>query len=258
MVENIVEKIKAADLVLIGIGEELDAFRIVEKEKQYQEFAARIDKPERVWILPFLKKELLKNVEKEKILIYESLANILKQKNYFVVSLCEDGLVERSGLDKNRIVEPCGGYDKLQCSSKCSAELYSVPEGLFDQIVGFWDRKGESEPKEPSCPKCGSALVFNNINAADYLEAGYMEGWQRYKKWLQGTVNKSLCVLELGVGMKYPTVIRWPFEKIVFFNQKAEMFRVHERLYQVAEEIKDRAHGICQKPDEFLMKFYAK
>ena len=52
--------------------------------------------------------------------------------------------------------------------------------------------------------------------------------------------------------MKYPTVIRWPFEKITFFNQKAELFRVHNRLYQISEEIKERGHGICQEPSDFL------
>ena len=94
--------------------------------------------------------------------------------------------------------------------------------------------------------------MFNNLNAENYLEEGYLDQWAVYKKWLQGTVNKKVCILELGVGMKYPTVIRWPFEKITFFNQKAELFRVHSRLYQMTEEIKERGFGICQSPQVFL------
>ena len=259
MVENIIKKIKAADLVLIGIGEALDMVGRMEKEEDYQKAVVKPGEAESAWMLPFLKKILLENVENDKLRIYQPLADCLKEKNYFVVSLCQDGLLRKSGLDKNHIVEPCGSHERLQCSKKCSTELYPVSVELMNQIKSFWDTGQESNrPKEPLCPECGSALVFNNVNAADYVEEGYLEGWMRYKKWLQGTVNKNLCVLEVGVGMKYPTVVRWPFEKIVFFNQKAELFRVHEKLYQVPEEIRDRAHGISQKPEEFLTELYAK
>ena len=79
-----------------------------------------------------------------------------------------------------------------------------------------------------------------------------MKQWDKYKKWLQGTVNRNVCILELGVGMKYPTVIRWPFEKITFFNNKAKLFRVHSRLYQITEEIKEKSYGLCQKPEDFI------
>ena len=258
MVENIIKKIKAADLVLIGIGEALDMFDRIEKEEDYQKAAMKPDEAESTWMFPFLKKIVAQRMESDKLRIYEPLSDCIKEKNYFVVSLCQDGLLGKSGLDKNRIVEPCGSHERLQCSKKCCMELHPVPEGLLEQVRSFWCGHESDRPKEPLCPRRGSALVFNNVNAADYVEEGYLEGWMRYKKWLQGTVNKKLCVLELGVGMRYPTVVRWPFEKIVFYNQKAELFRVHEKLYQVPEEIRDRAHGISQKPEEFLTELYAK
>ena len=65
-----------------------------------------------------------------------------------------------------------------------------------------------------------------------------------YMKWLQGTLNRKLCVLELGVSLKFPTVIRFPFEKTAFFNRKAQFIRVHEKLYQLSEELADK--GISQ------------
>lgn len=259
MIEQVIKKIEESDLVLVGIGEELDVLGRIEKEEYYQKNALKLEHSENVWMLPFLKKTMAEGREEETVRIYESLASRLASRNYFIVSLCQDGLLEKSSIDKERIVSPCGNYAKLQCSKKCCTELYPIPEGLIDRIQSFFQNEQEgSKPKEPLCPRCGSPLTFNNVDAPDYAEEGYLEGWNRYKKWLQGTVNKNLCILELGVGMKYPTVVRWPFEKVAFFNQKAELFRVHEKLYQVPEEISGRAYGICQNPQEFLMELYLK
>ena len=68
------------------------------------------------------------------------------------------------------------------------------------------------------------------------------------------TMNRELLVLELGEGFKVPTVIRWPFEKTVFFNQKSRMYRVHETLSQVTEEIKERAVSVRENSVQWIRK----
>ena len=64
---------------------------------------------------------------------------------------------------------------------------------------------------------------------------------------MQGTINKKLCILELGVDLTFPSVIRWPFEKVAFYNQKADFIRVNERLYHMSEELKDKGYNIDKK-----------
>lgn len=247
----IAEKIREADLVLVGLGEELDKLKELVVSGRYEELAGKTPFP---WAVPFVRKVLLEETRKEEAEWYQLLADCLRQKNYFVVSLSRDGSIGGSALEAGRMVEPCGGYERLQCCEGCSRELYQVPRELLAQIREFvGGAEGEQNWNEPLCPHCGKALVFNNTDdARNYVEEGYLERWQVYRKWLQGTVNKRVCILELGVGMKYPTVIRWPFEKMVFFNQKAELFRVHDRLYQIPEEIRERGYGICQKPEDFI------
>ena len=66
--------------------------------------------------------------------------------------------------------------------------------------------------------------MLNNVYAENYDESGYLDQWGHYRKWLQGTLNRRLFVLELGVGMRFPSVVRWPFEKVAFFNQKIASF----------------------------------
>lgn len=250
MIKYIAEKIQNADLVLVGLGEELDILAEVKRNLQSQDTLSRLGNS---WIVPYIEKNMLEEIRKERKEFYKLLQVCLQGKNYFIISVCQDGLIREAELDVNRIVEPCGGYRKLQCSKKCCTELYDVPEGLLQQIDRLLTNElTEKDIMEPACPNCGSPLVFNNVNAAAYVEEGYLEQWSMYKRWLQGTVNKNVCILEAGVGMKYPTVIRWPFEKITFFNQKAELFRVHSRLYQISEEIKERSYGICMKPEDFF------
>ena len=103
-----------------------------------------------------------------------------------------------------------------------------------------------------NCPSCGKPLIFNNIYAEKYDENGYLSQWQLYTKWLQGTLNRRILILELGVGMKFPSVIRWPFEKIAFFNNKASFYRVNETLYQMSEELKDKGISIAKNSIDWL------
>ena len=111
-----------------------------------------------------------------------------------------------------------------------------------------------SEIEFPRCPVCGHLLAFNQITTPGYLEEGYLPQWEKYQKWLQGTLNHKLCILELGAGMEYPSVIRFPFERVAFFNQKSELIRVHGRLYQMTAELKDRGTPIQADPVEFLLE----
>lgn len=250
MLEHIKKSVNDAQLVLVGIGEEFDIKRYLVKNETYRKLVADVKNE---WLIPYIEKALIKDKGKEYLDVYKQLALCLENKNYFIISLCQDGLIKLSGLDSERIVEPCGTYEKLQCSEGCHKELYEIPTEIMEQVTLLI--KGDVTEDtfiQPVCPVCGKPLTFNHVETENYVEEGYLSKWQKYKLWLQGTVNKKLCVLELGVGLKYPTVIRWPFEKVVFFNQKAELFRVHSKLYQMTEEIKEKGYGICCSPLDFV------
>lgn len=250
MTEQVASAIREAQLVLIGIGEEFDAKRSLKKNEEFLRVTEGIRNE---WLLPYIEKYFLTFLSAEYVEIYRKLADCLQQKNYFVISLCQDGMIRQVGLDETRITEPCGTYEKMQCAEVCHKELHDIPDGFMEQIELLVKGKIQEEDLEqPVCPVCGKPLVFNRVETENYIEEGYLENWQKYRLWLQGTVNKKLCVLELGVGMKYPTVIRWPFEKVVFFNQKSVLYRVHSKLFQMTEELKERGYGICSSPIEFL------
>lgn len=69
---DLIERINEADYVLVGIGEEF----------------------------------LVKDEEDNLIYAYNNLANILNGKNYYIVTLCNDGIIYESELDKEKITYP--------------------------------------------------------------------------------------------------------------------------------------------------------
>lgn len=251
------EKICDAELVLVGIGEEFgDA---LEKMREISELADALEKAaeeEKLrWLTPYIEAVYVKKYKDDKkIEAYGILEKLLADKNYFVISLRMDDAIYNTELKREKIVTPCGGYRFLQCVDGCEDKVQEVDERVQEEVYDCIKAGGNLNAIQPPlCPVCGKQMVYNNKKVPNYVEAGYLEDWKNYTRWLQGTVNKKVCVLELGVGMQFPNVIRWPFEKIVYFNQKASMFRVHSKLYQLTEEIKERGYKVEEKPIDFLI-----
>lgn len=214
---------KEYDKILIGIGESF-AIKVPEGcDKGVDEL-----------------KYIREHVDSSIIDAYNMLLTKIEGCDYFVVSTCTDDVIYSSSLDDERIVTPCGGFRYLQCEDDCAHELLPFEENMIDNL------------SEIRCPHCGKNVVFNKLPIDKYNEGGYMEQWEQYNKWLQSTINKKLLILELGVSMKYPTVIRFPFEKTAFYNQKADMYRVHESLAFSTPELKDRCICVKANPIEYL------
>ncbi|MFQ7575452.1 MAG: hypothetical protein ACLRLD_08585 [Lachnospira sp.] len=76
--------------------------------------------------------------------------------------------------------------------------------------------------------------------------------WDLYNKWLSGTLNKKLVIIELGEGFNMPNLFRWPFEKVNFINLKSKLYRVHDTFYQLPENIADRGVSIQKNANVFL------
>lgn len=168
---------------------------------------------------------------------YQALFELIGDKDYFIVTSLTDGAIYDTPLNRGRIVAPCGNERLIQCSKACTRKLWDEGE-----IVG------------DVCPYCGAPLVKNTVDAENYIEESYLFAWKTYTAWQSLTLNKKLLVLELGEGFAYPTVMRWPFEKIVFFNNKAHLFRVNEKFYQLPSELEGKAVSVKENSCQWIIK----
>lgn len=256
MKEALIRDIEEAELVLIGIGDEMQVK--LRQLKEMDNFKKKLSilegDAQKEWLIPFLIKYYLDAKYHPDIMkAYQELKKLIENKNYFIVSLSTDDLIGKAELKSDKIVLPCGTYYFLQCEENCQGKLFQIEDILWKQICGWVEDKCPLEKlQEPRCPDCGGHLVMNQYGQKKYNESGYLDNWGRYTKWLQGTVNRKLCIIELGVGTEFPSIIRWPFEKVCFYNQKSTFWRIHSSLYQLSEEIKERGISVKEDPVTFL------
>ena len=257
-VEQILRDIEEADMILVGLGEEFEE-KFIDK-KNYEGYFHLIKGTKyELNLSEFIKSAFVKqnsnnNIQKA----YSNLAKLISDKNYFIVTTCKDNYIMNIGLDSERIVQPCGTYEELQCENNCENILYKAEEytkGIMQELevcIQNHNIEKVNSIEIPQCPNCGEKLVFNNMTSKKYSEIGYLPKWKIYTNWLQGTLNRRVCILELGVGVQFPTVIRWPFEKIAFFNQKSSFYRVHQSLYQLSEVLVNKGISIPENALQYL------
>lgn len=180
--------------------------------------------------------------------VYNTLYEMLKYKNFFVVTMATDAVIFDSGFGRSdgflppahQIVAPCGNETWRQCSETCTKDIWEP-----------------GEIADGRCPHCGAALTGNTIAAGQYIEEGYLPQWNRYMQWLSSTVGKPMLLLELGVDSLLPAVIRRPFEKTVMFNQKARLIRVGDKNSHFSDDIAGRCDSIQGNSVEFVRNLRA-
>lgn len=250
--DEIRRKIAEADMVLVTIGDEFERIDSLRQDTAYQKVCNDIAVREAQWAYPFVSHFFLEKDAQLKD-AYQAIQKLLEGKNYYVISAPVNGMIMESGIRQDRVVEPCGTCYRMQCSKGCEGSIRQTEPALFGEFASYirGDKSWE-ELQLPVCDTCHVKMECNSLYAEHYLEEGYCKDWERYTKWLQGTVNRRLCVLELGVGMQYAGLLRFPMEKIVGINRKAELIRIHHQLSQLPLEIGGRGMGIPCNAVEYM------
>ena len=259
------EQLENAELVLVGLGEEFDGQFGEGKCPEYDVLKERLAEADRLDLIP-LAQELYRGEQESKIKeALNRLSGLLEKKNYFIVSTSLNPALGSTKWREGRIVRPCGDLLRIQCPAGCEGELKELDDKQLKELKDQWfelpdeHKTGAELDKLVSkhlgkCVNCGSSMIFNTIYADKYNEAGYLNDWQTYMTWLQGTIHKSVMILELGVSMKYPSVIRFPFEKVAFYNGKSVFYRVNEKLYHMTEELHDKGISIKENASDWLLQ----
>lgn len=257
--KEILERIGQSDMVLVGLGEEFDDTKRLRENPLYQQGADMLRREGIRWLLPAWNAYCSSKLDTDVVApALEKLAELLEGRNFYVVSVSTNDVVAEVLGRSGRLVSPCGGALVKQCGKGCGSELIPVaPEEKSALELVFAELYGGHFPANGfpglgSCAQCGSPMVLNNVYAENYDEKGYLDQWSFYTKWLTGTLNRRLVLLELGVGMRFPSVVRWAFERIATYQDKAFLCRVDGKLYQLPEKFTSKGASISKNAIDWL------
>jgi NAD-dependent SIR2 family protein deacetylase len=195
--------------------------------------------------------------------VYDRLLELLKDKNYFVITTNVDHCFQKAGIDKAKLFYTQGDYGLVQCSKPCHQKTYDnfnwVRTMLETQGFSIGDDgtlsenglKGKVLPEQvPRCPKCGRHMVMNLRSDNKFVED---EGWHiaqnRYAEFLKKNKKGKLLLLELGVGGNTPVIIKYPFWRLALENKTATYACVNKGEAFAPREIESQS--ICIDEDIF-------
>ena len=176
--------------------------------------------------------------------LYTELYDIVKNKEYFVLTTNVDHQFYKAGFDEKRIFATQGDYGKIQCQKACHSKTYDAKD-LFRKMDKA--RRDCLIPSElvPKCPVCGGNMAMN-LRCDNYFveDEAWHEAADRYAGFLEQHKDKKVVLLELGVGFNTPIIIRFPFEKMVRENSSYSLIRLNMDEAVVPESFGKRAIGI--------------
>lgn len=182
--------------------------------------------------------------------LYRRLFELVKDKDYFVVTTNVDAQFYKAGFSPERSFAVQGDYGKLQCAKGCHDGLYDN-EDLVRKMTA--EQKDCRIPSAliPKCPVCGGEMEVNIRKDAYFVQdKAWYEAERRYELFCREARDRKLLLLELGVGYNTPTIIRFPFEAMTYKNKDAILVRVNakypgaipenaKKTLSFAEDIKD-------------------
>ena len=185
--------------------------------------------------------------------LYSNLHELVKNKDYFVITTNVDGKFVQNDFKRDRIFEVQGRYSSLQCSVPCHNKLYDNKVFVFETINKIDDDLKIPSELVPKCPVCGENMNVNLRCDESFVEDElWNESSKNYNDFLDKYKGKKIVFLEFGVGFNTPGIIRFPFEKEVFMNHNAYLVRFNKDYPEIPIEIKDRSIGISDDIDEVI------
>ena len=247
-IEKLREELNQADVVVVGAGAGLSTsagfiYTGERFDKYFQDFAKKYhftdmysggfypyETLEEHWAY-WSRYIYINRYEKAPKDVYQKLYDLVKEKDYFVLTTNVDHCFQKAGFDKHRLFYTQGDYGLFQCSKPCHHHTYDNEEAIRAMVKaqGYEiDADGTLISPEPDmlkmeipselvpyCPKCGAPMSMN-LRADDTFveDEGWYRASERYAEFLRRHEAENVLFLETGVGYNTPGIIKYNFWKM--------------------------------------------
>lgn len=187
--------------------------------------------PAQKWGYFFTHLDMVRRWREERCEAYHMLRALVTRfrgERWFVRTSNADGFFVKNGFDEGRVATPQGGYRYLQCLGKCRSGAVVESGPLVDAAMPFVHPVRQvllDEGLVPKCQFCGGEMTLCVGGGRYFDEAPFREMERKWERFLEeveseteregGSGSGSVVILELGVGLNTPAVLRWPNEDLV-------------------------------------------
>ena len=235
LIETIANELDQADKVLIGAGAGLSAADGFEYggawfQEHFGDFAAAYGMtdaytagfypfPDETEKWAYWSRYINHNrYLKEPGSVYQDLLTMVRDKDYFVLTTNVDHCFQRAHFDKQRLFYTQGDYGLWQCATPCHQATYDNHDQVVAMVAQQHNRHIPAE-LVPRCPRCGGRMT-TNLRADDTFvqDPGWYAAAKRYQNFASEAAQSRTLLLELGVGMNTPAIIKYPFWRMTYHN----------------------------------------
>lgn len=190
------------------------------------------------------KHALMNRFEVPALPLYQQLLELVKEKDYFVLTTNVDHQFLKAGFDTERIFATQGNYGCIQCERGCHPRVYDA-EDLFYQMDQARVNCEIPSNLVPKCPVCGGNMAMH-LRCDQYFveDEAWKDAADRYAAFVKACKTKKTVLLELGVGFNTPVIIRFPFEKMVRESRSCSLIRINKQEAFVPQSFGERAIGM--------------
>ena len=190
----------------------------------------------------------------EKNKVYSGMIEIVKNKDYFIITTNVDHQFQLAGFDKERLFYTQGDYGLWQCSVPCHQKTYDNEAAVRQMMEKQKDFKIPSE-LIPYCEKCGVPMTMNlRIDSTFVQDEGWDRASRNYRNFLISYKKSKIPFLELGVGGNTPGIIKYPFWNMAAGNSSSIYACINRGESVCPSEIKGRSILLDTDIKEILEK----
>lgn len=186
-----------------------------------------------------------------------NLLDIVKDKDYFVITTNVDHQFQKAGFDKHKLFYTQGDYGLWQCSKPCHDKTYDNEEAVKEMLKEEKDLRIPTE-LVPHCPKCGKPMTMNlRCDNTFVQDVGWNKAYNRYEDFSRRHKNFKMLYLELGVGGNTPVIIKYPFWQMTAQNPDSTYACINRDEAECPSEIQKQSICIGADIGQTLTDLYS-
>ncbi|WP_042353506.1 Sir2 family NAD-dependent protein deacetylase [Bacillus rubiinfantis] len=186
--------------------------------------------------------------------VMKNLYELVKDKNFFVVTSNIDAHFIQAGFPKERLFEIEGNCRNLQCSHSCHDQIYPGDE-ILSKLAQNQENGKVPLDLIPKCPECGGPMqVHIDVNQNFLRDQSWQTSYQAYQDFIKKAHGNKLVLLELGVGASNQ-MIKAPFMNLTNHEEIATYITLNKgsELY-IPDVIAAKSIGIDGNIAEVLQQ----